>query len=296
MEPEKEPAGRSTTLPGPSDRSEPPALTAHLAGIIDRIRWPEATARAEQHERHLAHLERAQREAEHQATVETFWRHRGRRYRACTLENFQVTEPRQREVLKRLVEYRADLAAMLESGTGLVLVGPAGTGKDHLLAGLCHAALSLGKSIRWTSGAKLWTRFRDRIDSERPEAALLADYTKPAVLVLSDPAPISGELTSYQRLILYQIIDARYNDCCPVWASLNAARREDVERALGVPIVDRLRHGAVSLACDWDSYRRPCATGAVAIEHAQVPQPLPAALRGRGGRRTNGARQPIGAR
>lgn len=240
----------STTHRGPSTLSEP------LETLAARITSPEAVARSEAAARRQAERAERSREAGLIAAANAFWAERGRRYRACTFDSYRAQTHEQCAVVARLRKYAGQFPQMLEAGTGVVLMGPAGTGKDHLLAALATAALAGGHSIRWTSGAKLWARFRDGIDAERSEAAMVADYVQPSILVLSDPVPIAGELTPYQRATLYQIVDARYNDCKPIWASLNGAGREEVERALGVPILDRLCDGAVSLACNWRSFRR----------------------------------------
>lgn len=239
----------STTPRGASNLSE------SLGTLSARITSAEAIARAEAGARRQAEQEERSREAGLVAARNAFWAERGRRYRSCTLDNYRVETAEQAQVVARLRCYADELPHMLADGTGIMLLGPAGTGKDHLLAALCEVALAAGYSMRWTSGAKLWARFRDGIDSEQSEAGMVSEFVRPAVLVLSDPVPIAGDLTPYQRATLYQIIDGRYNDCKPIWASLNGSGRQDVERALGVPILDRMRHGAVSLACNWPSFR-----------------------------------------
>jgi len=153
-------------------------------------------------------------------------------------------------------EYAASLKQNIESGTGIVLTGPAGTGKDHLIAALFTPACSLGFSVRWTSGAGMFSRIRDAIQNDDAERMVISKYTACDVLALSDPQPITGALTQYQQTMLYAIIEARYNDAKPTWVTVNAKSYEEAADRIGGPIVDRLRHGAMCLACDWPSFRK----------------------------------------
>jgi DNA replication protein DnaC len=207
----------------------------------------------------------AQRECEQrmQAIEEqraAIWKDRGRRYAACRLDNYQADGDHQRAVLSAVRDFRDSLAEHIAAGTNLILVGPSGTGKDHLLAALFNAAVDLPRRIRWTSGAGLFSSLRDSIGEEVNEEKTLAQWIWACdVLVISDPVPIAGELTNYQRSMLYQIVDTRYNARKPIWATINAATRQEAEQSIGVAIVDRLRDGAVSLACNWKSHRSPLA-------------------------------------
>jgi len=221
-----------------------------------RMFAPEAIARAEVGEREQSEQAAQERRNRVFTAARAFWVERGRRYKGCSFDNYLADTIEQRHVIARLKKYAAELDRMLELGTGIVLLGPAGTGKDHLLAALAAHALAAGLSVKWTSGAKLWCRFRDNIGSDRSESGVISEYVQPQILILSDPVPVIGDLSPFQCATLYQIVDARYNDCKPIWAAFNASDAQEVERAIGVPILDRLRDGAVSLACNWRSFRR----------------------------------------
>lgn len=197
---------------------------------------------------------------EWQATLnsrrQALWAERGERYRNCTLGNYQITCKEQAETVKRLHEYVLDFGNMISDGVNIVLLGPSGTGKDHLVASMFDPAIDFGLTILWTSGVRLFARFRDAIDSSKNETRLISEYTRPDVLVLSDPTPISSGLTDYQRSVLYAIVDERYSAKNPIWATINAAGPNEAALALGIQTVDRLRDGAVSIACNWPSFRK----------------------------------------
>lgn len=180
----------------------------------------------------------------------------GRRYRSCELENFEITEDAQQLLIDTLTAVRAHLAEHIVAGRNLVLVGPAGTGKDHLLTALAREACRLRLRVKWSSGPQLFAAARDAIDKGTSESELVRQYTLPAVLVLSDPVPPSRVLTDFQADLLYRIIDERYRRVKPTWASINLAAGES-DKALGAQVADRLRDGAIVLRCSWATHRTP---------------------------------------
>lgn len=182
----------------------------------------------------------------------------GKRYRDCTRDNYRIYCPEQDTVLKSLKRYYNDFPAHHAAGNGIILFGPSGTGKDHLLVALAKAiVLRHGISARWQNGPELYRQFRDRIDEDwKTEVALIRDYARPTLLIISDPQPPSGNaVTDYQATLLSSIVDRRYRDCKPTWVSMNVKNGEEAEERLGAGVVDRLRHGATSEFCNWASYR-----------------------------------------
>ena len=75
---------------------------------------------------------------------------RGIRYAACSLENFEIEYESQLKAVKALRGFLCDLGAHLvqTNGGGLILIGPPGTGKDHLMmAAMTTAILDHGLSV-----------------------------------------------------------------------------------------------------------------------------------------------------
>lgn len=180
----------------------------------------------------------------------------GRRYADCSLENFDVTDERQRPVVERLMRYQDDIRENVRGGVNLLLLGPPGTGKDHLLVGLMRTAIvEHGMRVEWVNGMDWFGRVRDSMDSGESEKHVLGELVAPDVLVLSDPVPPLGELTDFQRIMLYRVIDGRYRNMRPTWVTANMLGREDAENRLGPQTNDRLRDGGIVMWCGWTSHR-----------------------------------------
>jgi len=145
-----------------------------------------------------------------------------------------VTNDKQREAVGRLSSFASGLPEGVDRN--LMLVGPSGTGKDHLLAGCVRKAIIAGvSSVGWTSGPKLYSGLRCMMAENRSENDVISPLTSCRLLVFSDLAMTT--LTDYQREIVYRIIDDRYNNRRPTWISANVTNRQAFEEAAGTQIV-----------------------------------------------------------
>lgn len=179
----------------------------------------------------------------------------GTRYRACSLSNYQTSGVDQAGVLTQLKSYADELPAQVGLGTNIMLHGPPGTGKDHLLAAMVREAGGDKIGVEWTDGADLYGAMRDRISSDDDESEFLRRFTAPQVLAISDPLPPMGAVTDFQRILLFRVIDRRYRDVRPTWMTLNVKDRREAESRLSPNIIDRLGEGALVLSCNWPSWR-----------------------------------------
>ncbi|NLX55903.1 MAG: ATP-binding protein [Planctomycetaceae bacterium] len=203
----------------------------------------------------------------------------GERYAGCRFATFEVTTDAQREALASVQDFAGHLDDNLKAGANLILFGPKGTGKDHLLFslmlyGVIHDGFSVlavdsgyrclppepdkpRRSISWTNGMDMFRRLRDSFGSGGDsESDWQTSYTRPDVLAISDPLPPVGALTDFQKAALFGILDVRYRRLRPVWLTANVASGAELDERLGPQNADRLRDGAVVVRCNWDSYRR----------------------------------------
>lgn len=180
----------------------------------------------------------------------------GTRYRYEDLGTYQTYDDAQASVLDAMKRYSAEITANVAECVGIVLFGPTGTGKDHLLIGVAKEAIDRDcRSVRMVRGAFLGQEIRDSFDSKESERGIVGKYASPDVLIFSDPIPGVGELKDFQADVTHRIIESRYCNKRPTFVSINAADEAEAQKRLGVATWDRLRHNALVLPCRWESFR-----------------------------------------
>jgi DNA replication protein DnaC len=184
-----------------------------------------------------------------------FLARRGRRYADARFETFIVSNDTQQRVVDALRDYAANAVANLKAGKNVLLVGPRGTGKDHLLTALAKEVFNTCEAItKWENGCDLVSTWRRQAIGE---ASDWPDYYGPDsnVLFISDLLPPAEPLSAYCQAKAFKLIDKRYSDRSPLWLSLNVASAAELNQRLGAQSADRLRHDALVLQCNWPSYR-----------------------------------------
>lgn len=187
----------------------------------------------------------------------TMWKYvRGNRYSNCRLTNYVTQTDAQQEALEKCKRFAASIRQRYVDGNGVVLFGPRGTGKDHLMTGLVHEACRAGLHPKWVNGVELYAEVRSTWqDSSKSEGELLLDYKRCGILVISDPLPPTGPLTDFQQQVLFRIIDYRYAHSSPTWVTVNVASRSELDERMGAAAADRIIDGAMCVFCNWPSYR-----------------------------------------
>ena len=185
----------------------------------------------------------------------------GPKYARCTVANYEVYGATGQGVAKvRIREWAENMEQRIAGGGGLLLHGPVGTGKDHLMAAcMYHATLVCRYTVDWLEGTSLHQELRgmswDEHSTGQAERELIKQYRKPQILAISDPIPPGRSLTPRGVDVLFSILDRRYRDGKSTWATLNVASAEDAERGGAAALIDRLRDHSLVIKCDWDSYR-----------------------------------------
>lgn len=246
---------------GIAERPPAPKPVGRFVAVPRELTPEEAAER----DRRLAEAERIrdlEREQQRKYELRSAWNAvlgaRGTRYESAQLDTFAVYDERQRAALDRVRKFCERMPSHFHDGRGLVLFGPCGTGKDHLLvASLRCAVFKHGYKPRWVNGMELFGELRDSIGEDRSERDVLRRYVEADILAISDPLPPFGGLTEYQASMLFRIIDGRYSRMLPTWATVNVRDGKEAVDRMGAQIVDRLRDGAVQVECNWPSYRKP---------------------------------------
>jgi DNA replication protein DnaC len=192
-----------------------------------------------------------------------YLRDRGKRYRNAKISNFEISSDAQQQVVDKLVDYAANANRNIPEGKNVLLVGPKGTGKDHLLTGLAKEVFNEGGFVtQWKNGCVLVDGWRNQAVGNHVDWDFhISDNSE--VLYISDLLPPAGSLSDYVQSKVFALVDRYYNNQKPIWLSLNVATPEEAESRLGAQAVDRLRHDALIIACNWQSYRtakRPAAS------------------------------------
>jgi DNA replication protein DnaC len=241
----------------PPREDEPETLGSLVERMLADIPPPLTPEEAEQQRQRSAEARARHEAAQRMSAWRSLVAERGSRYEGCTLASYQCTHPGQTEVRDALRKYAEQMPDRVAEGTGIVLYGPAGTGKDHLLAAMMQAAIrKYGMRVRWENGMDLFGEIRDRIDEEKSEAQWVRSLAYPQILAISDPLPPFGALKEFQASMLFRVIDRRYSEGKPTWLTMNARDRSEAEARMGVQMIDRLAHGALVLFCNWPSWRK----------------------------------------
>lgn len=167
---------------------------------------------------------------------------------------YQMYDEAQSEIIARLRRIVGDIGGFVEAGCGLVLYGWVGTGKDHLAAAMLYAAAE-HVNARWVNGRDVFGASRDAIAEAKGEKQLIAELIEPAVVCISDPIPIVGELSAWNVDLLYRVLDQRARYLRSTWMTLNVTDVADARKRLTPPVWDRVRDNAELLSCCWPSFR-----------------------------------------
>lgn len=190
-----------------------------------------------------------------QAELQSLVADLGARYAACTLTGYSVYDARQRSVLDRLTDFAERIPELCRDGSGLMLLGKPGTGKDHLIAAILKIAVAKHKlDVSWRDGMQLFVDARKAIRDDR-ETEFVAALSKGHILCISDPQPPKGDLSDYQTQLIRMVVDRRYRRNLSTWLTTNLDNRTTAEDLLSGPVMDRLREGSGQVFCDWESFR-----------------------------------------
>lgn len=162
-------------------------------------------------------------------------------------------------VSKALVMALIEADACLDQGANLLVFGPPGVGKTHLIASVGHALIERGNPVYFTRTTDLV----QRLQAARRDLRLPAEITKLDrfdLLLLDDFSYVRRDST--ETTLLFELIAERYERksiALTVNQPFSEWHQVFPEPAITVAAIDRLVHHATILELNVESYRRKAA-------------------------------------
>ena len=137
----------------------------------------------------------------------------------------------------------------------LIVCGSVGTGKTHLASSTVSQIIKNKGDCKLIKTIEMIRQFKSTWskDSEATEQDFLDFYTNIPALIIDEVGVQFGSDT--EKMVIFDIIDGRYNNMLPTVLISNLAL-SDVQELVGDRAIDRLREdGGVVVAMSWESHR-----------------------------------------
>jgi DNA replication protein DnaC len=162
-------------------------------------------------------------------------------------------------VSKALVMALTEGIEWIDRGANVLLFGPPGVGKSHLVCALGHALIDAGRRVLFTRCSDLVQRLQAaRRDLRLPQE--LAKLDRFDLLILDDLSYVRRDQA--ETSVLFELISERYErKSLAITANTPFSQWGEVfvEPAMTLAAVDRLVHHATILEMNVESYRRRAA-------------------------------------
>lgn len=175
-----------------------------------------------------------------------------------SFEDFKIgKDSKKKKVLNACRQFAENFTQRAEKGTWLLLLGPCGTGKGHLAAAIINVVTRL--FLVTTYYVKLHDvvrKIKQTWGGNGNEEDILKTLRNVDLLVI-DEIGVQFK-TESERLILYAILDHRYEHLRPTILTSNLSIKQ-LEKIVGERIIDRCLDQESEnqvLLFEWESYRK----------------------------------------
>lgn len=178
------------------------------------------------------------------------------RFHDCEFENYQIVNDDAEKNLAACRRYVEKWGERMKAGTGLVMVGNCGTGKNHLAVSMAKAVIRDHLSrVVITDVMRIMRAVKStwRNHSEETEEGVLEYFASRDLLIIDEVGVQFGSPS--ELAILQEVINMRYESMLPTILISNLTL-EQMKDSIGERIVDRVTDGGRNrLTFGWGSFR-----------------------------------------
>lgn len=177
-----------------------------------------------------------------------------KRFIEKTLANFNAKTDAQLKALASVTRYAESWRANAKVGVNLILTGNPGTGKTHLAVGVAQHIMAEGGTAMYTRVIEVVRAVKETYGHNgRTERQVINSFREPDLLILDEVGRQYGSDT--ERMVMFDVINARYEDCKPTILIANLQANQLAEY-IDPAALDRLREGGGRMVVfDWESQR-----------------------------------------
>lgn len=177
------------------------------------------------------------------------------RYRDKTFDNYIATNQKAQAAKQIAQDYCHDFKSIKAAGICMIFCGTMGSGKTHLA---CAMAKTLLKGERpyyplYTTASHIFRMIKDTFGTKKTEQEIIDSMRRVDLLIIDEVGVQYG--TDAERNMLFEVINARYEDIKPTMLISNLALKPLTD-VVGDRIMDRLKeNGGKMIIFDWESHR-----------------------------------------